>query len=731
MDELNLEKQKLADTIEIIKRLITANEKDLAKFTKESNSNDITIYDAIKNARNHIRVLNNSIDSPYFARIDFYSEDEKTTNVFYIGKNGIIENEKIIVTDWRAPISSLYYNAEVGSCSYPSPSGNIYGRMDLKRQFEISKGELLNYFDVDLVSSDMLLQKYLKANNNSRLKSIVSTIQKEQNDVIRKSMGRNLIVQGVAGSGKTTVALHRIAYLIYNNIYTTKNNQYLVIGPNSVFLKYIESVLPDLDVSGVSQKTFETFAQDYIEEQFNINNSSKKVSQSISGKYDLSYEKTKCSLEYKECIEKFINLYIEGICKKDIFLGGLKVIDKNVVLSEFNDSEGVFTRNLKSRIDYTITRLCMYAENNQSLIMDKYNDYAFRLFNTAKTEKEKEKLRNQFLKERQEIKTNLKNTIRKYFSTVQLDVKKLYKLFINNIEKVNSSIPQKDLELLKKSVLDNIKNDSYDYEDLAAMVYIKYLVNPKRDYENIKHIIVDEAQDLGEFNFFTLKTCMPNATFSVFGDIAQSIYDYRSIDNWDELNSKIFNGSAEVVNFNKSYRTTAEIMNAADSIATSIGYGSSEDVVRHGEPVRITRVEDQSDIPSLIVSKVEELKSKGHKTIGIISKTDLLCKYLRDDFNDINVSYPILGPEDNLLDSENNVCMISNQLAKGLEFDAVIINNASSRIYSADKALDMKLLYVAITRALHEVEIIYEGELPEPLSRLQLEEGIKPRTRRE
>lgn len=195
-----------------------------------------------------------------------------------------MKNTDIIVTDWRAPISSLYYDAEVGKCGYEAPNGRINGEMLLKRQYEIEKGELQEYFDVDLVSNDGLLQKYLNDNNDARLKSIVSTIQKEQNDVIRKNLSDNIIVQGVAGSGKTTVALHRIAYLVYNYINSIKQNQYLVIGPNPVFLKYIKSVLPELDVDGVEQCTYEMFAKKYIDEDININPSNKKVVANISGK---------------------------------------------------------------------------------------------------------------------------------------------------------------------------------------------------------------------------------------------------------------------------------------------------------------------------------------------------------------------------------------------------------------------------------------------------------------
>ena len=240
------------------------------------------------------------------------------------------------------------------------------------------------------------------------------------------------------------------------------------------------------------------------------------------------------------------------------------------------------------------------------------------------------------------------------------------------------------------------------------------MVSPAKDYSKIKHVVIDEAQDLGEFNFYALKKALPGATFSIFGDLAQSIYDYRGIHNWEEVNKTMFDGKGEVISFNKSYRTTAEIMDAADDVAESIGLNRSDVVVRHGEPVKVEGM-DGKDIPQKIANKIEELKKKGYQTIAIISKTNLLSNYINDDLAALGVHIPNVGPNDDVSDPRFRVCTISNQLAKGLEFDAVILNNASEDIYSSKSSLDMKLLYVALTRALHELEIVYSGELTKPL----------------
>ncbi len=713
--ELKKEKVKLEETLEIIQEVLSDEKENLKNLFDDFIGTREELWKIADRKKIHISNLEVALDKPYFARIDFTSEDDGKTSIVYIGKNGVSKNNDIVVTDWRAPISSLYYDAEIGKCSFEAPSGTIKGNMSLKRQYEIEMGELQEYFDVDLVSQDSLLQKYLNSNNDARLKSIVSTIQKEQNDVIRRSLSDNIIIQGVAGSGKTTVALHRIAYLVYNYINIIKQNQYLVIGPNPVFLKYIKSVLPELDVNSVEQCTYEGFVKNYIEEDININASDKKVIESITGKKTSDIDKFKCSMKYKKMIDKFMNLYFYSITSKSLMLGNFEVIPKEIIESIFQGTTNSFSSSLNNRIENTIERLYRYIDDHRDAILQRYSDYSYELFKTATSETEKTKMRNIFAKDRTEITKGCRSSIRKYFNKSKINTTKLYKLFISSISDFN--IYQYDkLNELKRETTKNIKNNSYDFEDLAALLYIKLLTSPNSDYAKIKHVVVDEAQDLGEFNFFTLKGTLPSATFSIFGDLAQSIYDYRGIDNWEEVNKTMFDANGNIINFNKSYRTTAEIMDIADEVAESIGLGRSDLVVRHGDKVQFTGA-DEKTIPQYIAQKICEYKEKGYKTIAVISKTDLLSNYINDDLASIGINIPNVTVNDDLSDERFKICTISNQLAKGLEFDAVIINNASETIYSSDKNLDMKLLYVAITRALHELDIVYSGNLTKPLNK--------------
>lgn len=725
MKEIQLEKEKLSRTLDLIKELLETEQLDLDKLFKDFIGTREELWRSADSKKIHISNLETSLDRPYFARIDFTSDEDGKTSTIYIGKNGVMKNTDIIVTDWRAPISSLYYDAEVGKCSFEAPESTISGEMLLKRQYEIEHGELLDYFDVDLVSNDSLLQKYLNSNNDARLKSIVSTIQREQNEVIRKKLFENIIIQGVAGSGKTTVALHRIAYLVYNYLKSIKQNQYLVIGPNPVFLKYIKSVLPELDVAGVEQCTFEQFAQSYIDEEIIINSSDKKVNASISGKKSNENDRFKCSLKYKTMLDSFLSIFFEGLTINDLKLGDFCVLKRELIKKIFEDTNSTYNSTLSNRIEMTIERLCRYIEDNNESISSDFSSYTFERFKQATTDEERKKLRDRFAKDREEISKNCRSTLRKYFSKAKVSPTKLYKLFVSSLNDFNI-YDYKDINILKKETLANIRIGNYDFEDLSALMYIKQCISPDKDFEKYKHVVIDEAQDLGEFNFFMLKKALPKSTFSIFGDLAQSIYDYRGIQDWETVNDVMFDAKGQIVNFNKSYRTTSEIMSVADEVSSSIGLGRSDLVVRHGEPVNIIETENNQNIPDLIAQKILEYKEKGYRTIAVISKTNLLSNYINDDLAERGIQIPNVGINDDLSDERFNVCTISNQLAKGLEFDAVIINNANENIYSSESSLDMKLLYVAITRALHELDIVYSGELTKPLQKIVKKNSEKP-----
>lgn len=600
-----------------------------------------------------IKVTQKAKASPYFARIDFKNND--VYDKCYIGKLGVSDYDNNIITvDWRAPISSLYYDSNVGPCSYEAPEGNISGELLLKRQYTIEEEKLISFNDVDTVSNDELLKPYLSVSADNRLKNIVSTIQSEQNKIIREKIGKNLIVQGVAGSGKTTVALHRIAYLVYNNRDLFKPSDYMVIGPNKFFVSYISGILPDLDVNGVTEYTLEELFNNYLNEQYHINNSLDKL------KNEDQIAKLKTSLSTKKEIDNYFKkLKVLPDCDFSIY--GIKILDRKMIKDIYDDVNKNIFKSIKSRIDRVILLVSKYIEDNKENILAKL----------IKQDVDKKVLN--------EIKNNSLNHLKKHFTILNLSVSDIYIDILNNLG-IDST---------------NIKKKNIEFEDIASLIYIKYKLIGGNDFDNYKHIVIDEAQDYGEFTFYAIKKIFKNSTFSIYGDLAQSLYSYRGIDSWDILKD-VFK-DVEILKLNKSYRTTIEIMEEANKINRLLNLDEALPVIRHGEQVEY--------VTDTILNLVNELKAK-YKTVAIITKT-------QDDAN--KLYRELKGQLDiNLINSDNltynsEISILPSYLSKGLEFDSVIIVNPNNNHFDKNSVLDMKLLYVSETRALHKL-YIYVGK---------------------
>lgn len=709
---------KLKVTLETVKNLIIEEQSHQGKIRNIYKNDPINMDRALRDSANRLRKLSQSIDKPYFGRIIFQNGENK--HDIYIGKNAVLDGSNIIVSDWRAPISTLYYDSNIGPASYLAPNGVIEGELQLKRQYNIENSKLINYYDVDIVSNDQLLQNYLNTNNDKRLKNIVSTIQGEQNYIIRRPLFENNIIQGVAGSGKTTVALHRIAYLEYNYKDSISADQYLVIGPNTVFMDYIKTVLPDLDVNDVKQYTIENLTKTIINEDIQFSSINTKLNNKINGKDLTTIDKFKGSLTYKKMLDNYMqDLIHKTIYKGDLDINEFRIIPQKVILENFNIAYKSHP-NIVGAVNKTILYLTSYIENNKQKYKEAFNKRKLDLLDQNKGNiKECEKIRKQFERLNTKLTQKFKPEIIRYFAPLTKSVTSLYSGFINNIQNYDFS-HYEEIQDLKKMTSINIKNKTYDFEDIAALLYIASQTIDLKEYKRIRHIVIDEAQDFSIFNFDVLKTIFSEATFSIYGDLAQSIYNYRSIDDWEELKS-VF-PDIKQINLNKSYRTTNEIMKTADLVAKHIGMNESEDVIRHGTNVEFNDY-DMMSAPEHIKKKIEEYREKGYKSIAIISKNDLLTNYINDDLSFIGMNAQNITSKSQDYDIKNDVITISNAIAKGLEFDAVIINNASEDVYNSENDLDMKLLYVALTRALHEVDVVYDKELTKPLKPLLNEDN--------
>ena len=694
-----LEEQHLQMTKNNIE-IVTSEEKERLKNLPKMYASDPRLLGSLMSiTATKLNNLQNSSEKPYFARIDFISKIDRNKIIAYIGKVGVMsENGDMIVTDWRAPISAIYYDSNLGDLSYKVEDDLIYGTLELKRQIIIEKGKLISIFDVDSVSDDDLLKPYLGANADNRLKNIVASIQSEQNNIIRASINKNIIVQGVAGSGKTTVALHRIAYLVYNYSKKVNADQFMVIGPNKFFINYISTVLPDLDVGNAVQCTYEELSKEYIKEKFDIEEPTQKLIEYILGEKIEKYSRLKTSMKYKEAIDKFMFEYEKSIMpKEDFVICNCIIYTKEEVIDIYKLHTNL--PDISSRIDITVKLL----SNKLKLDINKLSRLKkeFDIMNPKETKEIKWKtIKN--------IESGCLTDLKKYLTINNIKVLQLYKMFVQNLSKY---IELSDTDFVFKS-LNNIQKKVVQFEDIPAMMYINTIVYGISYYNKYVHIVIDESQDFGAFNFYVLTKLMPNSTFSIFGDITQGIYSYRGIYDWNEVKNESFQNKCEIMRLEKSYRTTIEIMETANKISKHLNLGEGKPVIRHGNDVRITKCIEDKKI-EYIAKIIGKNLNLGHKSIAIICKTPSESKNIYENLKLFNFKLEYI-----LDDNESyngGICILTSYLSKGLEFDCVIITDADEIIYSSQSEMDMKLMYVACTRALHDLEIIYENEITKPL----------------
>ena len=705
MDDLEYEKKKLEKVEEELEEIQSGEEQILRTLPKKYGNNPVLLSNLMSSTATKITNIARMKEKPYFARIDFKEDKKPNKEKLYIGKVGVIDLDgKVVITDWRAPVSTLYYDANLGKVEYNAPEGKIKGELSLKRQIIIQNKNVEEIFDVDSVSDDELLKPYLGASADNRLKNIVASIQSEQNNIIRKSIEKNLIVQGVAGSGKTTVALHRIAYLMYNNANRYKANQFMVIGPNRFFINYISNVLPDLDASNAVQVTYEELASDFTCEKLIFEDSTKKLSDIIDKKAPKDYLKFKSSLKYKELLEKYLNNYEKTVISDTgVIINNIQVLSKDEVMETFNE---VIGECLEQRLDMTARVLSNRIKNDDTI----YNRVKNRMLELEKNEENIDKKR-KIAKQELDMLKDLTNTgfekqIKKYVSISNLKSINIYKDFVENVDKLYLE-NDVDINSLKENTLKSLKSRIIENEDIAAIMFIRLYLFGNGEYKNIKCVVIDEAQDFGIFSYFVLKKLLSNATFSIFGDMAQGIYSYRAIGDWNEIKENVI-FDAEFLNLKKSYRTSIEIMNEANKVSEAFGLGKANPVIRSSGPIIKTNIEKDKEA-LYIVNRVKEYQSQGFKSIAIVYKDQTNMMELNRLLKKEKIESEIIYKDQEKYNG--GVCILTSYLSKGLEFDVVIIADADDSIYLSNNILDMKLLYVAMTRALHKLELIYNNNI--------------------
>ena len=714
-------------------------EKTRKHFNADNSQNyiDLIVNSTLKGSIDvKLRNLLTARSRPYFARIDFSEDSGKKAEKLYIGKMSLIreEDQQIIIVDWRAPVANLYYEGRLGEASYICPEGRMEGELKLKRQFSINGGKLQEIFDIDITTNDEFLQTYLGANADNRLKEIVSTIQTEQNAIVRADMWKPLIVQGAAGSGKTTIALHRIAYLIYTYEKTFTPENFMIIAPNRLFLNYISDVLPELGVEKVKQTTFEDFAQELIGKRFKIRDANEKLvafanpdcTAEEAGKNRLMRQcsEFKTSMLFKDILEAYIKTVEINFIPHEDFKIGAKVI------YSYEELNRLFVNEYKMwpiarRINEIKKNLNTRLKQHKNSIINQLHDDSDRKIAALKMGmsegEERQTLIIKAIDERNDMLDNLeshtKKAVNEYIGKIsRLSPFQYYCDLIYGREvfsrAVNGRIGEELLRFVQDYTTGILKSGYIELEDLAPIIYLKFCIHGMDEKIPVKHIIIDEAQDFSAFQIFVLKKIVKDSSFTILGDLNQGIHSYRGIRDWNDITEQVFSDRRnEFLTLEQSYRTTIEIMTAASKVLENIKSRKvvkAKPVIRHGEEVRIFKCENFKEIAADIIQKISIFSRQAFKSMAVICKTMEECKAIYALLSkDVNDAFIITGKEEVY---KTGIAIVPSYLAKGLEFDVVFISGAGKDKYTEDE-LDIKLLYVAMTRPLHKLYIYYQGEL--------------------
>lgn len=642
IEEVGVKITEEGESLKEFQRLRWEIEQEMDKGERIAFVSDNDLKISILNEKtNKVRKLYRVKDNPYFASIIFNDEP------IYIGINSIKKDMDYLVMDWRAPISSLFYDFELGHASYTSPGGSEEGEITRKRQYRIEKGKLKHVFDTNINIDDDLLQEVLAETSSDKMKNIVNTIQAEQNQVIRDDKSKTIVVQGIAGSGKTSVALHRIAFLLYKIDYLTSSNV-LIFSPNNVFTEYISNVLPDLGEENTLQTTYHSFASSFIKEYTRVESYSSFVERFYKGvRQDNDIIRFKLSDEIIPAIENFVKFYT----KAARFTGDLEYKEQIITMDELNQllHERYDNKPLFERVD---------------LIAEKINNRYFK--GTAKD--------------------LISITSRLYkVANFSKDYKEIYRCFFD-------SLIFKDIYpymYRRNENIRNINNKVINYEDATPFIFMKCLLEGYPYQVHVREVVIDEAQDYTYLQYKMLAKIFKNANFTILGDVNQTVNPYYHYKNLNVL-LNIFPDKSKYLELNKTYRSSPEIIEYANEI---LGLSHVSAIRKNVNlPVIRRSLKDLNHIGRDIIY----LKKK-YKSIAIITKSIEEARVIAEELKKKYSKVSVIDIDTEKFSKELVVAPAYG--VKGLEFDsAIIINNFSSDSY---------LYYVAVTRSQHEL-IVYE-----------------------
>jgi DNA helicase II / ATP-dependent DNA helicase PcrA len=643
--------------------------------------------------------------SPYFGRIDFIEDGEDLEEKIYIGIGTLIDmNNDFLIYDWRAPISGMFYDYEVGRAHYKCPACIVKGNITLKRQYKIKERNIEYMFDSSLKIDDEILQEILSKSTDNKMKTIVTTIQREQNKIIREEKCKALIVQGPAGSGKTSIALHRIAYLLYRFRDKITSDNILIFSPNDIFNDYISNVLPELGEENMHQTTFKDYAHRALNFALSKEEPWDQMEYILNNRKDNLYETRIGNIQYKSSagFMKVLKGYVQFVDNKDDRFQDIKCGDKLIISREellqlfHKDYKGLpLIRRLKKirdRINYLL----------EPFEKQRIHQTEKELWDTGEFFSKVEVTEKSIVAAREEF--NSTRGLIDYMT--EFDLVKLYRELFQNKELFYNLIEDKgvfnNLDNILRFTLENVNSGNLLYEDQPALLYLKGAFGDIPDTTSIKYIIIDEVQDYTPLQHEIFRQLFPSANITMLGDLMQSINPYMNIGNYNRV-LELY-PEAQLVNLSKSYRSTAEIAAFTNALLNNVQQHQWID--RHGDKPRLIKYKNAIEHTAMIKAEIERLKNKGLKSIAVITRNlnESISIYnkLKDD-GDIR----LIKKDDE--EYVNGIVVIPSYLAKGLEFDAVLVYDAGQSSYNYDE--ERNLFYTVCTRAMHELCIYYSGEM--------------------
>lgn len=675
---------------------------EMNQYLLEVNNQNRDYAKKLKRIKKYKQMLN----SPYFGRFDFLENGFDSKEKIYIGLYNLMEakTDSIFIYDWRAPISSIFYRHEAGEAYYNSPVGIVSGEVYLKRQYKIQDSNLKFFFDSNIRITDEILQEVLSRNSSAKMKNIVETIQKEQDAIIRDTENELLIVQGVAGSGKTSVALHRIAFLLYEGLNSKINsNDVIIVSPNSIFSKYISNVLPELGEEHVEEITFDDIASKFLDNRCMIEARGNQLENLIidqkNEKLDLKVQgiEFKGSEIFVEILDRLIQYYERNLHNfEDVYYEGKIIETKQQLKNMF----------LNNKIDIPMVKRLRRIE---SIILNKI--YPLRKKRLRKIEKVVQNNPEHIF----EVKSfsrliSIKETkvfMKHIHSFTKVHYMDLYKILFNKnglIFKLSKGLElPKNIEQIIWETSMRLEKGYISYEDCAPLIYIKLKIEGNDNFSNIRQVVIDEAQDYYSIQYNVFRLLFKGARYTVLGDFNQTLERNGDKFIYDNIERILNKRKSVKMSMSKSYRASFEINNFNKRFLNSNQEITS--FKRHeAEPIVIFK-NNQEVLDRDIVKDIEYYYKQGYDSVAIICKTKQQAREIEERLKDL-IDVKVLNEDYTKI--EKGTLIVPSYLAKGLEFDVVLVYDVSNVNYETE--FDRRLLYIACTRALHRLKIYFTGE---------------------